>query len=311
MTSPVSRIAILAVGLLAWSATAGAQPIVRGTERLESDRPEAWAVKYFTSTTLLGGFTVPQRLETGSLLIGGELVWIPCLTYEQQRVGFRGTKIEDLNKAPLFARPRVTVGLPWGFSTTVAFVPPIEIFGVRPKLVAVALERPIYESENWAAGWRVYGQVGTAKAATTCPEEAVAFAPGSPQNPSGCLEPSSDVATLRYVGLELGVGNVSARRRLTPHAAVAVNYFGNVFETNARRFDFLGGARTEYIDRTEQRWSGLTLSVTGGFGFRLSDRLDSAIDVFYAPLWVRRRAGAPLQNDGLLNAKALLRYRIR
>jgi hypothetical protein len=39
---------------------AHAQPVVRATEELHPDRPEAWAVKYYASTTLLGGLDVPR-----------------------------------------------------------------------------------------------------------------------------------------------------------------------------------------------------------------------------------------------------------
>lgn len=305
-------VARCAVCVLLWSAAAGAQPVVTGTEHVESDRPEAWAVKYFTSTTLLSGFGAPRPVDTGSILLGGELVWIPFLTTEQQRVGFRGTKLEDLNKAPFFARPRITIGLPADFAATVAFVPPVETFGVTPKLFALALERPLYTSESWTTGWRVYGQVGTAESAFTCPENVLAFPAGSIVNPTGCLEASSDVATLRYVGLELGVGDLTAGRRIRAHAAAAVNYLDNAFAVNARRFDFHGGSeRIEFIDRTVQRSEGVTFSVRSGVGLRLSDRLEAAVDVFYTPLWVRRQDGSPLDHDGLVNAKALLRYRLR
>lgn len=303
-------ISLLPLALLSISWPTEAQPVVSGTERIASDRPEAWAVKYYTSTTLLGGFTVPDRIEPGSLVVGGEFVWIPFLSLDQRRVGFGGTKVEDLNKAPFFPRPRITVGLPADFAATVAFMPPIKTFGVTPRIVGVALERPIHASETWAVGWRVYAQGGTAKAAFTCWEEAVASVPGTPGNPTGCLAPSSDVATLRYVGVELGVGHLPSGRRLAPHLAVALNYLDNEFEVNARRFDRLGGERVVFVDRTRQTSEGLTVSITGGVGFPLSERLDAAIDVFYTPLWVRRTAAAPQQNDGLLNAKALIRYRL-
>lgn len=183
------------------------------------------------------------------------------------------------------------------------------MFGVRSKLLALAIERPLHDSASWAMSLRAFGQAGNAEAAITCSEEH-AFPPGSAQNPAGCLAASSDVASLRYAGLELSLGG-RRESHVQPHVAVSANYLHNRFETNARRFDFLDGVRTEMIDRTVQRSDGFTFSVTGGLGFRLGDRLDAAVNVFYTPLWVRRRAGAPRENDGLFNAKAMLRYRIR
>jgi hypothetical protein len=298
------------MGVLAWPAAIHAQPVVQDAEDLSPDRPEAWAAKYYTSTTLLSGLTVPRWREAGSIEIGGEAVWIPSLTNEQRRVGFNGTKMEDLNKAPMFARPRVTVGLPAGLAITAAFVPPVEAFGIKPKLFALAFEGPLHDSDAWAMGLRVSAQAGTAKSDFTCPEEALAFPPGSPENPSGCLGPSSDEAALRYLGLELSVGGRRAAR-VEPHVAVSANYLRNTFTADARRFDLLNGVRTEFIDRTVQRSDGVTFAVTGGLGLRLTDRLDGAVDVFFAPLWVRRQEGAPRRHEGLVNAKALLRYRIR
>jgi hypothetical protein len=303
------RIPLLAVVFSIASLSAGAQPIVRGTQRLTSERPETWAIRYFTSITLLSGLGVPRWRPAGSVLIGAEGAWIPRLSTEQRRVGLNGTRLEDLNKAPVFLRPRLTIGMPGGIAATAAFVPPIEMFGVRSKLLALAFERSVHDSESWAMGLRAFGQVGTAEAAITCSGER-AFPPGSIQNPSGCLAASSDVASLGYAGLELSAGG-GREARVEPHIAVSANYLHNRFQTNARRFDFLDGVRTELIDRTVQRSGGFTVAATVGLGFRLGDRLDMGVDLFYAPLWVRRRAGAARQHDGLLTAKALLRYRIR
>jgi hypothetical protein len=311
MACRISRVGLIVLALFGQAVALHAQPVDRGTERIDASRPEAWAMQYFASTTLLGGFTVPISREPGSILVGAEIVWVPLLSADKQRVGFNGTKPEDLNKAPFVPRPRIVIALPAAFTTTVAFVPPIETFGIDPKLVAVAVERPIYQSPTWAMGWRVYGQIGTAKAAFTCPEEAVAFAPGSAQNVWGCLETSSDVATLRYIGFELGLGQSTAGRFVTPHAAVAVNYFQNGFEVNARRLDVFNRARQEFIDRTIQKSRATTFSLTGGVGFRLAARVEGVVDLFYTPLWVSREAGQTRQNDGLFTAKALLTYKLR
>jgi hypothetical protein len=304
------RLVALGLGVLVWPNQTGAQPVVSAIEVLRSDRPETWAIRYYTSTTLLSGLTVPRWREAGSLEIGGEAVWIPFLTNDQRRVGFNGTKVEDLNKAPVFARPRLTVGLPAGLALTVAAVPPVEVFGVKPKLFAVAFEGPLHDADAWAMGLRVFAQAGSAKASFTCADEAPTFPPGSAQNPTGCLGPSSDEATLRYFGLELSLGG-GREARLVPHVSLSANYLRNTFRTNAHRFDDLDGVRTEFIDRTEQRSDGVTFTVAGGVGVRLGERLEGAVDVFYAPLWVRRQEGAPRRHEGLLNAKALLRYRLR
>src|SRR5690242_13318362 len=58
------------------------------------DRPEAWALKYFASATLLSGLEPPDPPELrriGAITLGLEVNWMPTLDAGQQRVGFNGT----------------------------------------------------------------------------------------------------------------------------------------------------------------------------------------------------------------------------
>ena len=57
--------------------------------------------------------------------------------------------------------------------------------------------------------------------------------------------------------------------------------------------------------------SGVTPSTSAGIRCALNDRVALAIDGYYAPLTVRRFAGAPQTVDSLVNARALLVYRWR
>jgi hypothetical protein len=54
------------------------------------------------------------------------------LSAAQQRVAFNGTTPEDLNRAPVFLRPRLAIGLPHRLSIIAAVDPPIRAFGVTP-----------------------------------------------------------------------------------------------------------------------------------------------------------------------------------
>ena len=50
------------------------------------DRPEAWGLKYFASTTLLSGLQLPEPPEgrrTGSVTVGFELGWLPRVERRQ------------------------------------------------------------------------------------------------------------------------------------------------------------------------------------------------------------------------------------
>jgi len=273
-----------------------------GAQQIDSDRPEAWAMNYFTSLSLFAGLGPPRRRTPGSVEGGLELGWIPPLSTRESRVGFNGAKEEDLNKAPIFARPRLTVGLPWSAALSLAYVPPLRIFGVTPNLFDVAVERPIYDAQSWTIGVRAYGQTGTVEGAFTCPKEAVRSRPGSPQNPLGCVDESSDTATQRYGGLELTAGyRIAHARGLTPYVAVAGNYLATQFQVDAME---VGGVH----DRTHLVANTWTFSTNGGVVYPVGENLRLSLGLFYSPLWVRRPPETSSHLDGVFNVRVLATY---
>jgi hypothetical protein len=280
------------------------QMVMGPPEQLSFDRPESWALAHFTAATLLSGLDTPATRKPGDVSIGLEIGWLPRLDSAQLRVGFNGLETEDLNKAPFIPRPRVTIGLPARLSLIVAGTPPVRMFGVKAALLALGLERPLVETPRWSVGLRGYGQIGTANAAYTCPESKLAFAPGTPGNQDGCQALSSDTATLRYVGAEASVAyQPGESARLSPHAAVGLTYMDVGFQVDALVFG--------YVDHTDMVSHGVTVFGSGGITARLTSRLSMGLDVFYSPLPVRRSPGAPVQNDGFLNLRALMTYRLR
>jgi hypothetical protein len=304
ITRTMRAVGLAAVLTVAAAATLAAQDeVIAPSLHVSFDRPEAWALKYFTSITLMNGLDVRESLPPGAILVGAEVGWVPSLTDAQQRVGFFGTTPNDLNKAPFFVRPRVSVGLPAKFSLTAAGVPPVRSYGVTPRLVSAAIGRPFYEGESWVAGWHGVGQLGTVTGAFTCGTKMVTAGVDSPDNPEGCLAPSSDVAKLRYVGGTIDVGRRAGNGRWTPHASVGLTYMSAVFQTNA--------VTDEYVDHTRLDTHGLIASGSAGLGVALTRRLGVAADVFYSPLTVHRTVAAPRTIDGAFNARALITYRLR
>jgi len=304
-----SRLLVYLVGgACVLTGNAIAQSSANAVQHLSFDSPEAWALKYFTSSTLLSGLQPPEIIDeergTGSVTVGIELGWLPALNPERARVGFSGKKEEDVNKAPVLIRPSVRVGLPWRFDLVAAGPPPVRAFVVTPSLLAFGLERPILERRRWRLGWRGYGQAGSVKSAFTCPQQALAFPARSPGNPSGCIGTSADVASLRYAGTEVQFAyRISQLPRLTPHVAAGVNLIDAIFQVNApleTRFD-----RTRLWTRVK------TFSGSAGVSYSLTKRAALTVDTFYTPLWVRRASGGPRMNDGLFNVRALLSYTLR
>jgi hypothetical protein len=290
----------------AWSAPAIAQMqmVMPPAEQLPFNRPESWVLAHFTAATLLSGLPAPGPDKPGSIAVGLELGWLPSLDATQRRVGFNGTEEEDLNKTPVMPRIRATIGLPGRFSVIVAGTPPVSMFGLKAGLLALGLERPIVERARWSLGLRGYGQVGSVRGDYTCPASVVAFEPGSAGNTAGCNAPSSDVATLRYVGGEASVAyRPQGSGRFSPHAAIGLSYMDVGFQVDALTFG--------YADHTSYLSHGTVFSASGGVNYRVSSRFTVGVDAFYAPLEVRRGLGQPVQNDGLFNIRALVVYKLR
>ena len=294
--------AVMCYALMGMTSDAIAQTSsASSADQIAFDRPEAWAMKYFTSATALSGLSTPDSLNPGSLAIQLEIGWLPTLSATQERVGYNGTTPEDLNKAPVFLRPRVALGLPHRLSIIVAVDPPIRAFGVTPRLLALGIEGVMHDSGTWRFGWRAHGQTGTVTAALTCPADVVSFAPGSTSNPRGCTAESSDVTTLRYAGVEVQAAR-RIGRRLVPHAAAGVNVVDNIFQTNAQTFG--------QPDHTRLHARGVTLTTSAGIGVAVTERFTIAADLFDAPLTVRRTATSASSIDPMVNARALLTYRV-
>ena len=299
---------VLTVNAMAQNAGgAGGATIFGKNYHVSFDRPEAWGLKYFASTTLLSGLQPPEPSEghrVGSVTLGFELGTLPTLDAGQMQIGFNGKAPQDLNKAPLIARPVVRIGLPGKLTFVAAAPAPFHLFGVTTHLFAFGLERPIVQRERWTLSWRGYGQLGSVKGAFSCSDSAALFAPGSPDNPTSCLARSADVATLRYAGNEIQFAyRIPGLPKLIPHVAAGGNFMDSAFQTDA--------LVVKGLDHTRLWTRGGTFSATGGVSYLVTKRAVFTVDAFYTPLWVNRSPTAPLTNDGLFNVRALLSYTLR
>ena len=272
------------------------------------DRPEAWALKRFVAATLPSTMqpVAPAELrKPGAISVGLESDWLPMLDRSQQTVGFDGTKFEDLNKAPALIRPVIGVQLPKDFKVFITAPPPISIFGIKPRIFAFGVERPLLERGPWTLDWQGYGQVGSVKGAFTCPKGVLAYPPGSPNNPDYCVGLSADVASLHFAGTQLQVARqLPQLPKLLPHASVAGTFVDAAFQSHGPTMG-PGGFGLAQV----RQWSrGGMFSTAGGASYLFTQQLAFTVDAFYAPLSVSRTEGAPVTNDGLFNLRAVLSY---
>lgn len=298
--------ASLALVALAFAASlaappAAAQPEFRNDEDLEFDRPEAWAMKYYASVSLASGFGVPAERQPGDVDLAFEVGWIPSLEGDDARVGFRGTKQEDLDKAPVLARPRLTVGLPARFTLELGWVPPVEVFDAKPNLVTAALGRPLFVGHAWRAGARLHGMAGTIESDITCPDEIAGLDdPGA--NPFRCEAESEDEVDVSYVGLELAAER-DAGGAWVPYGALGISSFDLEFQVDA----VTGGFR----DLSRLTASGPQWHAVAGLRWQGRPRTTLGAEVFYSPLEVERVDGGGSEVDPLVNVRALVSYRLR
>jgi hypothetical protein len=306
---PVIRILALALALAGVPALAQ-DFVLDVTEDLDFDDPESWAMKYFSSASLMTAVGPVRDRGAGELELELEGIAVPDLSREQRTVGFGGLKEEDLNRSPAFGRIRLGVGVGNRFSVTLGWMPPLEVDGVEADLWSLAVERPIFAGPRWSLGWRVFGQTGEARGDLTCTAAEAARPPGSPGNAFGCREPSKDDVTLEHLGAELVAGLALGERWHLHFGAGAVEH-DLEFQVDAYTFDFL--------DRTRLVTDGSTRTATLGATLRLGPKLALAAELFYSPLDRRRRRDQPFEDpalarvidDELLHLRAMVRYRLR
>jgi hypothetical protein len=280
-----------------------AQTVLDFTQKLDFDRPESWAMKYYASLNLLTGLGAPRAVEPGRIDLELEGAWVPSLSEAERTVGFNGTKTEDLNRTSVFVRPAVTIGLPKKLSLRLTWVPPIEAFGVEPNLLAVALGRPVHQARTWRLGLRGYAQHGTLEADFTCPEDVVAAGDNPELNPFNCVEPSNDEHQITTLGLEISwAKEPRAYGRWEPHVGLSVNYMDLEFQVDARH--------SGIVDRTRLVTDGVTVALTAGVTYHAGERWKLVGEAFYSPLEVTRPPSTSTANEGLFNIRALVSYKI-
>ncbi|HEY7462702.1 MAG TPA: hypothetical protein VIC59_12630, partial [Gemmatimonadota bacterium] len=163
--------------------------------------------------------------------------------------------------------------------------------------------RPFQLAPSWRLGIRGHGHVGTITGDVTCGADAVAAGDDPEANPFQCARPSEDVSRQRVVGLEL-VAGYDGRSRFKPYVGIGVNAMDLEFHLDAVYSD----GRVE--DHSVQLTKGTTVSATAGLTFAASERLRLTAELFHSWLTVARPASTAPANEGFLNARVFVSYRV-
>ena len=270
-------------------------------EELAFDRPEAWAMRYFTGAALMQGNGAPPGLAARQFAVGLDVVEIPSLSEAERRVGFNGVKEENLNKAPVLVRPLLHYGVTDRLSVTGAYVPPIEVFDrLRTHVAALSLNFTVYERGDLRLVLRGIGQWTEARGDFTCAAE-WAGDPDPIRNPFACEEPSNDTFTSWSGSLE-----GSAEYRLSPRwsafANAAWTYADLTFDVDAH---YAGMHDTRQLTSDGSIWSF-------GIGARVNvtERLSAALSVVHVPLDIRRPPDYEKRSEPLTHFRLTLNHRL-
>lgn len=297
-TLPLSLLLVAGVALACPIAVAQEIPVFREVIDLDDERPETWAMNYFSAAVFPGPIEVtrpgtPWTIRDVSLEIG----WLPELDLEQRTVGFDGLKEEDLNKLDLLPRPSVRIDLPFELSATLGWVPPLEVEGVEANLVLISLARPVAEFGGWRLHGRITGQHGTIDSDFTCPATVARLQPG-PGNPWGCEETSAD-----SYEIDQGVVEAIATRQLTFGGSPRIQLSTGYLHTDAE-FQ-VDAVRTGFRDLTLLRAETSGLIATAGAFWSIPELLsDIGVVAAYSPIDVRRPRG--VTNDPFFNLRLVV-----
>lgn len=265
-------------------------------QRFDFDRPEVWAMKYFASASLMVGQGPLADAEPGSLFLGVELSHLPHLSRGERTVGFFGSKEENLNNAPVSLRPSLHWRARRGVELSVAYVPPVELWDVKPSFLSGAIELRLLQRGPWALGLRGYGQVGFARGPFTGTAEEAAAGNDPQRNPWGILRPSDDHAHLNYGGVALsGSYRFPGDRGTRVFGGAAWTRMDLEFRIDSTLF-------FEEHDR-RQKSDGETVSWFGGVRVPLGERWEAHGLLLYAPLDVIRSPGRAPENDSLVQVR--------
>jgi hypothetical protein len=288
--------------LLFVAAGAAAQERIDAFEELDFERPEAWGMKFAAAVTAFTAVDAPRRREPGAFELAFEAASVPSLSTEERRIGFVGTKVEDIDRVEAIGRVRAAVGLGGGFTLELGVIPPVELEGLTPTFAAAALARPLLERGALRVGARLGFQHGTLEGDITCSAADVAAGVDPVGNPFGCEARSDDELEIRSTSFELVVARASARAGgFEPYLSAAAHRLDGRFQVDARY--------NGVVDRTRLETEGTFWSAALGGSGEIADGWRLAGELFYAPLEIRR-PGRGATNEPLFNLRLQLARRL-
>lgn len=188
---------------------------------------EGKLLAFYTAPIAFSMGTAPEVMRAGSIRIGGEGEYIPKPNPAIEQTGACFTqKSEHTSLSPLFGRPRLTVGGPFGFALEAAYLPPVTIAKATPNLFSFGIS----QAHHFATGpvatgttlmLRVHGTFGNVKGAITCPRSSLQQT--SPSSPCYGTSPSKDTFHPDMFGGEIAAGFAPGSGGISFYAGAGAN----------------------------------------------------------------------------------------
>ena len=216
--------------------------------RVSIDSNEGKLLAFYTAPIVFSMAMSPEELQPASIRIGAEAEYIPKPDPAIEQTGQCFTqKSEHTSLSPVFGRPRITVGGPFGFSLEAAYLPPVTIARATPNLFSFAVSRAHHFERGPAATGttlmvRIHGTFGNVKGSITCSESQLQHT--SSIMPCYGTNRSKDTFHPDMFGGEVAAGFATGVRGMSLYGGAGVNRIDPHFQVG---FTDLNGV----ADRTQ------------------------------------------------------------
>ena len=211
----------MAVSFCALQHQAGAQC------KVGTNSNEGKLLAFYTAPIVFSMATAPEVMRPASIRVGAEGEYIPKPNPAIEQTGACFTqKSEHTSLSPVFGRPRITVGGPFGFALEAAYLPPVTIARATPNLFSIGIS----QAHHFAAGpvstgttlmLRMHGTFGNVKGPITCPKSSLQQS--SPSSPCYGTTPSKDTFHPDMFGGEIAAGFAPGSGGISFYAGAGAN----------------------------------------------------------------------------------------
>src|SRR5256714_2084044 len=240
--------------------------------RVASSSNEGKLLAFYTAPIVFSMATAPEVLPPASIRVGGEGEYIPKPDPAIERTGACFTqKSEHTSLSPVFGRPRITVGGPFGFALEAAYLPPVTIARATPNLFSFAISHSHHfdfgpATSGTTLSLRFHGTFGNVKGPITCPRSSLQQS--DPAAPCYGTSPSKDTFHPDMLGGEAAVGFAPGSGGFSWYAGAGANRIDPHFQVGFT--DANGNVDQTQVELREPLWrpagfGGLTAGVRGIF----------------------------------------------